>query len=174
MHRSWCARCWSSAKTAASSEEKWACLDRTSGSRMLRGIPRNRHSRRQDGCNICGRRLWYCQAASPARYDSPAPVNRRGRFAQRPRGEHRPCPGPEILCGKLVPCDLFQVGIDVGGINAPPFAPFIEILKEFVSRQIPAPTNDPSQAAVFQIDGMDDAARAAKLKPHSRPIDTHM
>src|SRR5437016_8122394 len=82
------------------------------------------------------------------------------------RHEHGARPRPKFFRGELLTGDLLQVLVDVSRIHAAHFARLVDILEQFVAREIVALLNDASQAPVIQLHVMILAALPAKPEPY--------
>src|SRR5579883_415155 len=94
-----------------------------------------------------------------------------GELLQGAGGQHRARPGAEVLGREFLPGDLLDVGIDIRRIDVVGGAVTVEILKQFLARQILAALHDARQPAVVHADAVANPALAAKGKLQARPFD---
>ena len=80
------------------------------------------------------------------------------------RCENGTRPGAKIFGGKVLPRHLLQVVIDVTGLDSAPLSIVINVLKEFVTRQILTTPNNVRQSPVAHGNGVLLATFAAKMK----------
>ena len=92
------------------------------------------------------------------------------RVGKRARHEHRARPGAEVLGGERLAARLAHVVVDVGRVHRAALAPLVHVLKELVAGQVAARLHDPRDARVAAVDAVDDAALAAELEGHARPV----
>jgi hypothetical protein len=96
---------------------------------------------------------------------------RRGRFAfvQRQRRHHGAGPGAEVLRRDVAASDLAQVGVDVGGGDAPHLAVLVQVLEQLLPGQLLAGAHDLRDAAIahLQLPGL--AALALELEAQPAP-----
>ena len=89
---------------------------------------------------------------------------KRLEFAQHGGGKNSARPGTEILGGEVVACYLAQVVVDISGADGVALAVFIDVLKEFVSRQVAALLYDAREPAVIEVDSVTYAALAIEFE----------
>src|SRR5436190_9455395 len=65
------------------------------------------------------------------------PTSRQSR-----RGENRTRPGSKILGGEILSTDAAEIVVDVRRVHAPALSMTVEVLKQLLSRQIPAGLDD--------------------------------
>ena len=71
------------------------------------------------------------------------------------------------LLVKSSPEISLQVGVDVGGLDAPRLAVLVDVLEELLAGQVLHAAHDAREAAIGELDRVLDAALAAKAEPRA-------
>jgi hypothetical protein len=94
--------------------------------------------------------------------------------SRRERGKAGARPGAKVFCNDLLSGDLAKLGVHLGRAHRMPFAGFVEILKQFVARQVAAGFDNARQTRVVDIAFVARPAFAPKAKPDVVPLNLCM
>ncbi len=94
---------------------------------------------------------------------------RRADLDQRSRGQNRAGPRAKILGREILAGNLAEIIVDVGRVDRVGLALVVEILKQFLPRQLAAPFDEPGQPLVGQLDAPHLSRLAAEVKANRRP-----
>ena len=111
-----------------------------------------------------GSRRSRARARAATRALSLAPARARAHRTQGGRRQHGAGPGAEVLGGELVARDLPEVFVDVGRVDRRAAAVLVQVLEQLLARQIAAAPDDARESRSSQIDLVEHAALAAKVK----------
>src|SRR2546428_6620366 len=79
-------------------------------------------------------------------------------------GKNGTSPGAEVLGSEILSTDLTYVVVHVGSVNRTVLSFFVEVLEEFMARDILATLDDSGELAISDIDFVFLAAFAAKME----------
>ena len=95
-------------------------------------------------------------------------------LGQRDRGEHRARPGAKILGRELRAADLAQIVVHVLRIHLLLVAVLIEVLEEFLARQVLRAPDDFGDARIVQVDAVIFSTFAAKREVQRAVVNLHV
>ena len=78
-------------------------------------------------------------------------------------------PSSEVLRGEICAGSIAQIVVDIGRVNRLALASLINILEQFVAREIAASLDDPRKPPVAEIDGM-PAGRKPDASPNGESV----
>jgi hypothetical protein len=96
------------------------------------------------------------------------------RGGQLADSENGSSPSAEILSCEIVPGDIANVLIYVGGIYGAHLAAFVDVLEQLVARQVPALLDDARQTPVCERDTMFLTALSTEMKEQFGSRDVHV
>ncbi len=109
-------------------------------------------------------------------HDLPSRIGGAGRRppAEQLQRQRAAGPGAVVLGREIRAREALQVRIHIGGIDCAALARLVDVLEEFLARQIDTAPDDARQARVRHRNVMLDAALAAKVKPHRVAAHLHV